>query len=274
VALQPGNPVAGQGAPLSAAPEPVYAVTGLAVGAGATVTLTGVNGAAQASVARRTAYDLQLQFQAGASPSFPFATARLQWFDQTGDYAIAEEDWTVPMGSSTDVLRIRGSGPMRGALMQVQLVNLDSETDTLASLTLYASSRPQTGSDWRHNPQTACPGYATPTAGAGFDNCLGSLSSVSLLPSTSAKYLLGLFAGNVFVRAQANNATAGMVNFALRANVDNSGYNTLMNDVSGSGGEILNSMIFPRAAVELDITNNDPSDTAALFFIATAQPIS
>ncbi len=269
------NPVIVTGAPLSGQPVQAYGVAGQALSAGQVLSLPSVqNATTKPNVAGNLCYDLSALATSGGGTTFPFLLVTVFCFDAGGTFAVSQEDWIIPM-SATGTQRIRGSGPVRGTLLQVQVKNLDSVGCTLAQFDLFVSSRPQTGSDWRSSAQAPAPGFLVPTAGSGFDNCLGAVNNVTVAASTSRTYLLGLFAGNVYIRASATGtADDTKVVFTVRAEEDSSAFNTLLSSKSGAGLEISRSVIFPRAVCELDVFNNDAVNAATVFFIAAAQPIA
>lgn len=272
------NPVAIGGAPLAGQPFLLYNVSPVSLAAGTPLTLTATDGTTAPDVSGAVGYDIVISPFSGMGSTFPFATIRLQWFDQAAANAVAEEDWTIPLftpvGPPAPPGFVRGSAQMRGQLLQVVATNLDSVAGSL-SVALYETSRPQTGSDWRHNPQLAVGSFLTPTAGVAFDNCLGTVSNVTVAHGTTKSYLLGLFAGNVYVRGVASGAADNTkVSFRIKAMEDTSGFNTLMDQQSGAGGSFNQFLNFPRAVCRLDIVNNDGANDAQAFFIAAAQPIA
>jgi hypothetical protein len=275
LAVAIADAVALAGVPLVALPVAQYTSPALgSVAAGATVTVPPAAGGTQAGVSGSLCYDVALAFESGTGTTFPFVLVSVFFFDASGTHALSEELWICPM-SATGGITVRGSGPVRGTLMQVNIQNLDSVAMTVPSFVIWTSSRPQNGSDWRHNPAIHTPGYLAPTAGQGNDNCLGALNAVSLLAGATQNYLLGMFSGNIYVRANAQGGSgAATVNFALRALEDTSGLNTLVSIQSGNNDPAEVSLIAPRGPLWLQVVSSEATLTTTLNFIAVAQPIA
>lgn len=269
--------IAAAGVPLIGAPVLQYLVQGQTVAPGAQAILQTTGGAGLAMDTGALSYDLLWQCNAGGGSTFPFLQVDLFWFNSAGIRAVGQETWVIPMAAAAGSLQIRGSGPVRGQTLQVNVTNLDTVAATITTFELFTSSRLQGVSNWQCPAPRGTqvpPGFTPWSAGAGFDATLGMLNQATLAAPSSQSYVLGMFAGRAQIRAKATGATsATSVNIVARTADDASGQNNLCVISTGQGNDETHTLLLPRAATIIDVIVGGVAGPTVNIAV-TAQPVS
>lgn len=207
----------------------------------------------------------------------------LQWYsDPQGNNLVYQEKWYPWVGSTANVNRAMGSGPMHGLYMTAGILNpLGTETIIVDGFTLSGNSKQYPYTSFRQSvPDVVCNGATSlPASGNGFidgfDNFLGSLNNVT--PGTGLQFVpLPFYAGPVDVYWSVN--TAALVNAPTLIDMTQAVSGSLAPGTGQQGliigltntintSEFLN-MIFPRKPVALIV---NPASTSQLQFSAIAQ---
>lgn len=176
------------------------------VGAGATTHLPPLNPSPVAGYApvNSLSYDIVVNLIAGAGSTNPFLYLELQWYDQDSlsAPAVGQQKWVLPMGTNGTVgTTISGIGPQLGAYLRIRVVNEDTVPCTL-QCTMNSTGRTVQKHDFRWDAvsSTSVPNFVLPPSGTGLTNVLGSWQGVNVPAGGSIQYLLGLYAGDAYVK--------------------------------------------------------------------------
>jgi len=201
-ATEIADEIAATGVPLLGNPVELYNTTSYTLAAGASATVIyNAYGQTLAPMSDYLSYDISVSALCDASSADPFVTLRLDWFaNDTTDYLLWREYWTLPAASNTAIFSW-GSGPVRGAYLQVLLTNEDATyTQNIGQLVLYGNSRPapEATPDWRSNVISGLtvPGYTVPNTGLAPMGAPGYFSG-SLAKSASLSLIAGIYYGEV-----------------------------------------------------------------------------
>ena len=181
-AAQIAAEIAATGVPLLGNPVELYAQSSVVLAAGASnQVLDNTSSAALTPMGGYLAYDVSIGQTCNASSGAPFITYRLDWFaDNSTNYLMWQEYWTIPSASNLELFSW-GTGPVRGAYLQVAVTNEDGTySNEINSFVMYGNSRPapEATSDWRSTVISSrnIPGYTVPTSGLSADGVLGAFS--------------------------------------------------------------------------------------------------
>lgn len=204
MALAPDNPFASTNT--IAAPINMYSVTGLAVGASATVTLTPQNPSPIAGFAtiEQGGYELTFTTMINAGAAIPFVLIKMQFYDvdQVGATPIEKVWWYLPCGANPSSVSVWGKGPQRGAFMSVQVINQATGFPVTFGAQINDVSRQYSRDDWRTGTLTNIPTY-TNAGGQPESLVYADINNVG----SPATRILPLYAGKIRVLVN----TAGLV---------------------------------------------------------------
>lgn len=268
------------GVNLLAVPVEVTASTPITVPAATVGQVVNLAGNAVTFVNNYLTYEIHARFSSVSASTVPFSTFLLTWYaDAAASVPLYRERWTVATNAVSGGTSIFGTGPVRGAYMQLTVTNEDpTNAMTINGLQIVLNSRPfpNISPDWRTvNPQESIPSYLVPTIGNSDDGILGIVSAVSIPANTTDNFVFGLFNGSVSVTVEAPGA--GTINLAVTptAFVSGSGGrsqvgNALSFTSGGSQSEMLN---LPRSNLILQCANALPStaQTINIAVVAASQ---
>ena len=207
--------IAATGIPLLGNPIQQYDTAGpVTIAAHPSVeTVTDVNGKAQSPMSGYLSYDMSFALEGNASSAGPFCEVIFSWYaDSAGANLLYEEVWVIPMSSGT-ASTVWGTGPVRGAYLQVVMISQDATyTATLTNFLLYGNSRPapESTADWRMNLNGATvPGFTTPSAGRNFDGMIGYFSG-TLAASDTVSLMCSLAFGQLFMGVECSGTSPAL----------------------------------------------------------------
>ena len=232
-------------------------ITGIA--AGATQILSPLNPSPVAgfAISNTFSYDIQINLIASAGSTNPFATVTLQWFNEDSLTAtpISVQSWELPAGTTGSAgTIITGVGPQRGQFWQIQVTNLDTvQMSVTIQTNASARNEPVDNWIWDAYSSVAIPGFNLPTGAGPNTNVVGSVAALNVAASSTVKTLMGLFAGDCWIRCH-DESSGSHLQFVLSAQPLGP---TLFNEVTDTSGEFTGRVVLPRAPCLLSITNND-----------------
>lgn len=262
--------IAETGVPLLAAPVALYnngehtiaaGVTGYAVPNTASETIT--------SMAGYLSYELQVSLTVDSTADVPFVTYHLSWYgDSAGDYLLYRETWTIP-GSSNAALVTLGTGPVKGAYLEITVDNESSaHSQYIDSFWLYGNARPSPGRepDWRTliSSGYTVPNYVTPTQGNNTDGILGIFPSVTIAASGTEYLLFGMFNGQANITFIIDAGTSPSYQVTQYAQIAGYRANTIGESLvyTTQAGFTANSA---RSPLILQVTNKNASNSITLY---------
>lgn len=227
-------------------------------------------------VADQLSYEIALGTVAGVASTNPFITATLAFYDfddlTANQPVVSNPSYRIPMATNGDPLApltIFGHGQMRGAFMQIKLKNLDSVDATLEYLQLVGTSRVNSVDHWSWDTGNSpnVPGFTLAPNAFSSLQLAHNAGSTTVGPSGSIQYLMGLFAGEVFLRYRQNGASS--VDFEIAPQPPSVFGSQQLSNVpvaTGDAGQVEKIIFLPRAPCVLTISNQDGAHTASVFF--------
>jgi len=266
------------GIPLLGNPAQVYAATSVNVPAGAAnQVIDNAAGGGVAAMAGYLSYDIAITVSPNASSAAPFLTVRLAWYAQSGGTILLyDEQWTVPASTASGGMLVCGTGPVRGAYLQITVTNEDGTyAQTLNTLYLYGNSRPapEPEPDWRNTTITAAvPGYTVAAGGGNTDGIIGFFTA-TLAASGTATLLCGLYNGPALVAVIVAGTSPDLL---VQPQWYLSGFGLRRLDQSYNIGTEALSESFtvncPRSPLVLSLTNDNASDSVTYVITVVAAP--
>jgi hypothetical protein len=241
----------------------VAPATGIAAGATAVVLPLAPSAVAGYATATGISYDITVSLTTGAGSTRPFAVVTLAWFnsDDPAAQAVALQSWVLPAGATgTTGTIITGTGPQRGQYWQITVTNTDT-VNMAITVQANATGRAVARDSWIWDAfsSVAVPGYTLPPGGGAYGNSLGAISALNIAHSASVSYLMGLFAGEVWFRANNEGGTAGQIEFTLTPQPASVwGTASLINE--SPAGEFGTLMVLPRGPCLLTLNNQDTTN--------------
>jgi hypothetical protein len=273
-----GNPNgAPGGVPLLAQPEQIYfsnTVIPLAAGVQGQV-IDDVNGQALHAMSAFLSYEIRVVPEGFNVAGTPFLTFFLSWYgDNTTNYKLYEECWTVPSAQFGNQA-IVGTGPVRGAYLQVTVCNEDSvNAQGVSQFIIYGNSRPcpVAQSDWLTLiPTSPVSTYAVPAGGTGSDGCLGTFTHLQPVSSNTA-FIFGLYNGLVEMTVEMAGTST---NFSITplAFLHGIGLTEVDNAFAFTGPfTVSTTLLAPRSPLILKLANADAAHTITFTGAIIAQP--
>jgi hypothetical protein len=248
------------------------AATTVTIGAGATLTTPPLNPSPSAGYAplNGLSYEISASLTASASSTVPFAAVLISFydFDVPGGRPIEQVQWFVPMGAAgTTGSVITGKGPQRGAYMQIQVTNLDTQPVTL-QLQLNSTGRSAAGDDWEWDAHGAAMPLAatyTPCGGPSFANSLGTIGGgtpVTVAAGASTTRILSMYSGQVYLRWGVTATTPADCSLTITPLPQSQWGSATLYNVSGGDNTYIT---LPRCPCLVTLTNSQSTGTATFF---------
>jgi len=277
-ASQIADEIAATGVPLIGAPVALYNTGYTVISAGASdQVIDNAAGSGMTAMSQYLSFDLHANQTCGYLNTVPFATYTLHWYaDSAGDYELYRETWTTSLEDSGAGTNLVGSGPVRGAYLQVTVTNESgSYSFNINALYLYGNSRPapEPVTDlFTYPTQLATPGFTVCTAGVGTDGLVGYWAG-TLAASGTVNLLAGLKFGQLFMGVIASGTSPALTvqpqAFVTGAGLTDTGQSATYDATPGS--LYVNAI---RSPTVLALTNTNGSDSVnykiALVAVKTA----
>jgi hypothetical protein len=258
--------IAATGVPLLGNPAELYSQASLAVTAGASgQVIDNTASAALTAMGGYLSYDVAITPKNTGSATTPFVTMTLSWYgDAAGSVLIYQEMWTVPAASS-GAYYVIGSGPVRGAYLQVTVTNEDAtHGQQLAAFALYGNSRPAPEPEpaWFTVPSgsPAVTGYTLTDSGHTTDGMLLHYHG-NLTAGSSVNLLGALYFGQQGLDVSVS-GTSPSLSVSPQAYVSGKGLVDIWASfVVGTEADTSQQLIYtPRSPLVLNLVNNNASN--------------
>lgn len=159
----------------------------------------------------------------GVSGAVPFARVHWQWEDANpANVDTGYQRWVLPVLPNGVYNPIIGSGPVRGAWLQVRADNLDGVQPVTLGISVYETTQHIARDDWRNAnifSEAIAPGF-TPAPGS--DMAFNILTSTITTVSANTLYMLPLYAGQAWLAASITVAAGATGQITIQP-YDNSG---------------------------------------------------
>lgn len=169
------------------------------------------------------------------------------WRDATGTFLLGNEEWWIWPGSSIGTHQIIGTGPCKGAQLNIELKNTSSAMSYSVQYVLYSRSNVYTRDDWRSVAYTTTVSGQS-VASADPSALQTAYVSQSVNAGVNAIFELPLITGNCYFHADSASVTTDLVlAFQNSANPNGSGLgSTISKYRSDAFGLINGNIALPR----------------------------
>jgi hypothetical protein len=214
------------------------------------------------------AYEIAIGLTAGISSTSPFAVVYITWYDydQATQSQVPVDTLrvAVPMGASGNPngpAISTGRGPMRGAYMQIEIINQDSVNATLAYLQVTGTFRDIQKDNWWWDCGTspAIPGY---TLGYNVANTLtvGMKNALSLAAGAQKSEIYSLAPGRVILYLSVGGLSTNQCEITITPLPSSLwGNHEIFKVFLGASPTYLTEIALPRAPILMTYANNSTS---------------
>jgi hypothetical protein len=160
-------------------------------------------------------YEISLACSIPVAATIPFIDVDMVWTDPTGMITVAQEKWSLPCASTGTQTQI-GSGPTKGAQLQLKFTNQDPAQIATVTAVVLSNSRVYSRDRWIPNGLANIPTFIGP-AGDPRRETLALVDALSVGAGLTATRLLPPYHGDVmlYIDQFGNNAANSTASLSL-----------------------------------------------------------